>query len=108
MPFHASLLVEDGVATIWLNGELDAGSAPEFNDLVIDAAKHTLSRLVLLAENLVYMSSAGLRCLVFAQQKLPRGTEIVLVGARPDVAETITLTGFNQSITMEQATGELR
>jgi anti-anti-sigma factor len=108
MSFHASLLVEDRVATIRLRGELDANSAPQFNDLIIDAAKHPLSRLVLLAEELAYMSSAGLRCLVFAQQKLPPGTEIVLVGAQPDVAETITLTGFNKSIIMEQAAGGLR
>lgn len=107
MSFDAKLHIEDGVATIRLAGELDATSAPRFNDLVIDAARHQLSRLVLLAENLTYMSSAGLRCLVFAHQKLPRGTEIVLVAAQPDVAETIRLTGFDRSITMEEA-GDLR
>lgn len=108
MSFDAKLLVEDSVATIWLSGELDASSAPRFNDLITDAAKHVLTRLVLLAENLSYMSSAGVRCLVFAQQKLYRGTAIVLVGAQPDVAETIRLTGFDRSITMEEAAGGLR
>jgi anti-anti-sigma factor len=107
MPFDAKLQIEEGSATIRLSGELDASSAPKFNELVIDAAKYELSRLVLLAIELSYMSSAGLRCLVFAQQKLPRTTEIVLVGAQPDVAETIRLTGFDQSITMEEA-GDLR
>jgi anti-anti-sigma factor len=105
MSFNARLLVEDRVASIWLTGELDAVSAPRFNELIVEAAGHPLDRLVLLAENLSYMSSAGLRCLVFAQQKLPNATEIVLVGAQADVAETIRLTGFNQSITMEQAAG---
>lgn len=108
MPFDANLLIEDDVATIRLSGELDASSAPQFNDLIVSAAEHQLSRLVLLAENLTYMSSAGLRCLVFAQQKLPQPTEIVLVGAQPDVAETIRLTGFNRSITMEQTAGGIR
>lgn len=101
MAFEAKLRIEDNVATIRLAGELDAKSAPRFNDVIIDAAKNQLSRLVLLAENLSYMSSAGLRCLVFAHQKLPRGSEIVLVGAQPDVAETIRLTGFDRSIVME-------
>lgn len=101
MAFDVKLQVEDKVATIRLAGELDATSAPQFNDAIIDAARHDLTRLVLLAEELSYMSSAGLRCLVFAHQKLPRGSEIVLVGAQPDVAETIRLTGFDRSIVME-------
>jgi anti-anti-sigma factor len=53
-------------------------------------------------DELTYMSSAGLRCLVFAHQKLPRGVDIVLVGTRPEVAETIKLTGFDRSITMQE------
>jgi anti-anti-sigma factor len=50
------------------------------------------------------MSSAGLRSLVFAHQKMPPGMEIVLIGARPEVAETIRLTGFDRSIVMQEAT----
>jgi anti-sigma B factor antagonist len=100
--FDAKLNTEDGIATIRLSGELDAGSAPQFNELVSKAAQADPSRLVLLAADLSYMSSAGLRCLVLAQQKLPDTTEIVLVGAQPEVAETIRLTGFDQSVTMEQ------
>lgn len=103
MTFNAHLLIEDSVATIHLSGELDARSAPRFNDLIIDAAKHKLSRLVLLAGDLTYMSSAGLRCLVFAHQKMSRGVEILLVGARPDVAETIRLTGFDRSIVVQES-----
>lgn len=101
MSFEAKLQIEDKVATIRLTGELDATSAPRFNDVIIELAKNELTRLVLLAEHLSYMSSAGLRCLVFAHQKLPRDSEIVLVGAQPDVAETIRLTGFDRSILME-------
>jgi anti-sigma B factor antagonist len=103
MPFDAKLQIEDGIATIRLSGELDATSAPRLGNLIVNATQHELSRLVLLTEDLSYLSSAGLRCLVFAHQRLPRGTEIVLVGAQPDVAETIRLTGFDRSITMEEA-----
>ena len=83
MSFDAKLQIEEGTATIRLSGELDAASAPKFNDVVSDAAGHDLNRLVLLAADLSYMSSAGLRCLVLAQQKLPDETEIVLVGVQP-------------------------
>lgn len=104
MSFNVRMQTDDGVATIWLAGELDARSAPQFNQLVIEAAAEHVRKLVLLIEDLTYMSSAGLRCLVFAHQKMPRGVEIVLIGARPEVAETIRLTGFDRSITMQEAT----
>jgi anti-anti-sigma factor len=47
--------------------------------------------------------SAGLRCLVFAQQKMPHGVQIVIVGARPEVAETIRLTGFDRAVVMQES-----
>jgi anti-anti-sigma factor len=51
------------------------------------------------------MSSAGLRCLVFAHQKLGRAVEIVLVGTQPAVAETISMTGFDRSVIMQDPLG---
>ncbi|HEX6355569.1 anti-sigma factor antagonist [Actinophytocola sp.] len=105
MSFQGKLHVEDGVVTIRLVGEVDSRSAHELNELIIDAADKNPTRLVLLAEDLTYLSSAGLRCLVFAHQKMGRDTEIVLVGTRPEVAETIRLTGFDRSIVMQDAVG---
>lgn len=106
MTFNAKLHLAGEVATIRLSGELDARSAAQFNHLVISAAKYKLSKLVLLAGELSYLSSAGLRCLLFAHQKMPRSVRIVLVGTQPEVAETIRLTGFDRSIEMQLA-GEL-
>jgi anti-anti-sigma regulatory factor len=40
---------------------------------------------------------------VFAHQKMGREAQIVLVGVRPEVAETIRLTGFDRSIVMQEA-----
>jgi anti-anti-sigma factor len=105
MTFNAHMQIADGVATIRLSGELDARSAPQFNQLVIDAAKHQISQLVLLATDLTYMSSAGVRCLLFAHQKMPRGVQIVVTGAQPDVAETIRLTGFDRSVVLQESGG---
>lgn len=103
MSFDATMQVAEGVAIISLSGELNSGSAPKFNKLITDATGQQISELVLHVEELTYMSSAGLRCLVFAQQRMPRGTKIVLIGAQPDVAKTVTLTGFDRSIDMQEA-----
>ncbi|MCK2220660.1 STAS domain-containing protein [Actinomadura sp. ATCC 31491] len=93
--------VEGETATIRLAGELDGRSAPQLNDLVTQAVGRQVDKLVLLLDELTYMSSAGVRCLLFAHQKLPRGSEITLVGTTPEVAETIRLTGFDRSIVMQ-------
>lgn len=105
MSFHAELDIEDWVATIRLTGELDSRSAAQLNDLVTDAVEHQVRRIVLLVEELTYLSSAGLRCLVFAHQKLGRDADIVLVGTRPEVAETIRLVGFDRAIVMQDPAG---
>ncbi len=104
MSFSAKLhRDEDGTAVIRLVGDLDSRSASRLNDLVVEATAEPVSRLVLLMEDLAYMSSAGIRCLVFAHQKLPRGVDIVLVGARPEVAEVIRYTGFDRSVVMQES-----
>jgi len=103
MNFSAKMHFGDDTATLRLVGELDRTAAPRLNELISQAAEQEVKRLVLLMEQLTYMSSAGLRCLVFAHQKMPRGVDIVLVGTRPEVAETIKLTGFDRSITMQES-----
>jgi anti-anti-sigma factor len=107
MTFEAKLQVADGIATIRVIGELDAKSAPRFNELISQAASSDPSQLVLIADKLTYMSSAGLRCLVFAHQKMPANVRIVVIGAQPEVAETIRLVGFDHSIVLQEA-GEPR
>jgi anti-anti-sigma factor len=103
MSLHTKMENEDRVVTIRLAGEVDSRSAHRLNELIIEAAAAQPSRLVLLTEELTYLSSAGLRCLVFAHQKMGPGVEIVLVGTQPDVAETIRMTGFDRSVIMQDA-----
>lgn len=105
MSFQVNMNVDDGVATIRLAGELDGSGAPQLNDLVVEATALSVGRLVLLMNELTYMSSAGLRSLVFAHQKMSGTTEIILVGTQPEVAETIRLTGFDRSIVMQESAG---
>lgn len=108
MSFRTRSHVADGVATLRVSGELHARSAGQFDEAVAavvadaSAADQPLTRLVLLLDELTYLSSAGLRSLVFAHQKLGREVQIVLVGTRPEVAETIRLTGFDRSVVMQQ------
>jgi anti-anti-sigma factor len=93
------LLVEV-VATIVLIGDADAESAAVLNGLIGEAARSSPQRLVLDVAALTHLSSAVLRCMVYAHQWLGPGVSIALVGASLEMAEAIRLAGFDHSITM--------
>jgi len=98
MALNLTLETTNGIAKITLSGELDASTAPIFKEKVEEAASQKVKRLVLLMQDLEYMSSAGLRVLIFAKQKMGVGTDIYVVAAQEMVRETIEKTGFYQSV----------
>jgi len=100
MAFDASLKSIDGIVTITISGELDRKAAPSFQEKVEEATKLDLNALVLDLKGLEYMASAGLRVLIFAKQHISKEITLYVVGAQELVADTITKTGFDQSIVM--------
>ncbi|MBN1148242.1 MAG: STAS domain-containing protein [Anaerolineales bacterium] len=99
MSFNASLeMTKKGIAKITLSGELDASVAGDFRSEIENAAAQNAKRLVLLLEHLDYMSSAGLRALIFAKQKMGPGVDLYVVGAQESILETIEMTGFHHSV----------
>ncbi len=99
MIFESSLEMEpNGIAKITLVGELDASVAGDFKTRIEEAAAQNAKKLVLLMSGLEYMSSAGLRALVFAKQKMGTAVTIYVVGAQPGVMEPIRQTGFHHSV----------
>jgi anti-anti-sigma factor len=98
MAFNATLTIDSGIAKIHMAGELDANMAPVFQREVEQAAAQKAKRLVLLMAELEYISSAGLRALVFTKQKMGSGVDIYVVGAQPQVMDTIQMTGFDRSV----------
>jgi anti-anti-sigma factor len=93
-----SEITDNGIAKITLSGELDASVSSVFNAEVESAFTQGARRLVLLVKDLEYMSSAGLRVLVFAKQKLGSNVDIYIVGAQEAVMEPITMTGLHHSV----------
>lgn len=102
MAFTASLTRQGRTVILDLEGDLDSTTAPAFRIKVEEAATGEVGHLVLDVRRLAYLSSAGLRGLVFARQKMGDGVRITLVGANDAVTETIRLTGFDHSVTFSE------
>jgi len=98
LAFKSTLEINNGIARITLSGELDAPATPQFRAQVEQAAESKIKRLVLIMNDLSYMSSAGLRELVFAGQKMGPLVDIYLIGVQEPVLETIKMTGVEQSV----------
>ncbi len=96
-----SQMMQDGTAEISLTGELDASVANEFKAAVEKAATDRAKILVLNMKELEFMSSAGLRVLVFAKQKMGSDVDIYVIGAQQAVRDTIEMTGFHHSVIMQ-------
>ena len=98
MTFAATLETTNDIAKIVLSGELDASTAPIFKAEIDKVASQGIKRLILLMSDLEYLSSAGLRVLIFAKQKLGANVDIYIVDAQPLVIDTLEETGFVQSV----------
>ena len=79
MTFTTTLEQTENIAKIALSGELDASTAPAFKAEIEKAALGNPKKLILLMQDLDYMSSAGLRVLIFAKQKMRIGVDIYVV-----------------------------
>ncbi len=99
MAFKSVYELVNGAAKITLSGELDAAAAPTFRADVEKAAVAKVKSVALVMKDLEYMASAGLRALVFAKQKMGPSVEIYMIGLQDMVMETITMTGFQNSVT---------
>lgn len=97
MAFNIESEIINNVGKLTLIGELDGGTAPLFKEKIEEVAQAKIEKLVLIMDQLEYMSSAGLRILVFAKQKMGTTVEIFLVGTQEMVNDTIEQTGLHHS-----------
>jgi anti-anti-sigma factor len=92
---------------IHLAGQVDTKSAPELLDKLTQVGLPELSELRIMAMELTFLSSAGLRALVFARQKMPHASRLVLVGGSEDIKATVIRTGLGNAVTIVDSIAEL-
>ena len=93
--------LNNGTLTIWLEGRIDSHRAPtveiEINNIV---KKTDFDHLVLDAEDMEYISSAGLRIIL---KLLKNYRDVTLVDVSSEVYEILEMTGFTEMMTVERA-----
>ena len=94
--------LEDGALLIALEGELDTLSSPDFEDMLEPLLAEAQS-LTLDFEKLEYISSAGLRVLLAAEQTMEeKGAERVrVVNMNSTVRNIFDITGFVDVLAVE-------
>ncbi len=91
----------DGTLKLFLEGHIDSSNA-EAVEAEITAAreKESFSSVLVDAENLEYISSAGLRVLLRLRKACP---QMEVINVRPEVYEVFDITGFTEMMTIKKA-----
>jgi len=77
-------------------GRIDAVTAPQFENILIDFISSGEKILVIDFADLEYISSAGLRCLLATAKKLKENRgEMLFAGLQYTVNEVFMISGFN-------------
>ena len=93
------------MSVIRLSGRIDSNNASlienEIMEQLASADVQDSATVELDAEDLEYISSAGLRVLLHARKNNP---EIAIINVRDDVYEIFEVTGFSQMFNIERKT----
>ena len=91
---------EDKVSRISLEGRIDSANAPEIEKQIFDRMDSSADKIIIDAENLEFISSAGLRVIL----KLRKGCDnIEIIGVSPEVYEVLEMTGFTEMVKVQKA-----
>ena len=91
----------EGTAKIELVGRLDATNAPALQDELKKLVGQNVSNLVFYAKDLEYISSAGLRAIIFAKQKIGVDVQVYLIGAQSTVINVVKMSGLDTFMTIQ-------
>lgn len=92
---------ENGVLTISLSGNVNSKNAGEVEAAIAKLRKKNADKKIVIdAENLEYISSAGLRIILRLNNENP---EMKIINASSAVYEVFEMTGFTEMLTIEKA-----
>ena len=90
----------ENVSKLTLAGALDSSTASNLHEEVLKIIQLNPKELVMDVADLSFMSSAGLRIVIFAKQKLGASAKLILVSPQEQLLETLKMTGLIFSVTI--------
>lgn len=97
-----NLLIEsvshDGYHLLSLQGDIDTKTAPILFEALNELELSSIGDLRIDMNSVGFLSSAGLRALLFAKQKMSNQYRLILVGANNEIIEVITKTGLSDAV----------
>ena len=106
MECNISVDFRDGIAKVNISGELDATNAPALSDELKELIGQDVRKVVFFLKDLEYISSAGLRVIVFAKQKMGADVQVYIISPQPDVLDVIKMTGFESFLNIQDSFDE--
>ena len=96
-------IIDNEVCKLQLSGRLDTTTAPMLEEELKATLNEQVKKLEIDMAELEYISSAGLRVLLFAQ-KTVNGFEgeMVIRNVKPEIMEVFEITGFSDILTIEE------
>lgn len=90
---------EDKKLIVSISGKVDTQTAPELMEF-LKGVMPGVEELVLDFQEVEYISSAGLRVVLFAQKTMNAQGSMTVVNVNEDIMEVFELTGFNDILTI--------
>ena len=92
--------INEKTLNIALEGRLDTTTAPQLENELKESLDG-IEELVIDLQDLVYISSAGLRVLLFAQKAMNAQGKMVIRNVNEEIMEVFDITGFSDILTIE-------
>jgi anti-anti-sigma factor len=90
-----NLELTEKILKITLTGKLDAVKAPELMEELKNISGNAIEKIIFYVKDLEYISSAGLRTIIFSKQRIGADSDIYFVGAQEAVLDVINMSGLD-------------
>ena len=94
---------ENEILKCELAGKLDANDAQGLQTELKKYAGQKIAKLVFFAKDLEYISSAGLRVIIFAKQKIGVDAQLFMIAAQEPILKVIKMSGLDNFMTIKDA-----
>ena len=98
MEENFSINLDGTTLTVILGGELAIGNAPAMQQSLSKYRGQDIRKVVFDATDLEFISSAGIRCIIYAKRELGQKPEIVFENCTKEIYEVFEMTGLSRFI----------